>query len=445
MEPLLHALQGWMHDHDCLRADCPIGVAVSGGADSVALAHALAHLNQQFAIIHVNHHLRGAESLADEQFVRALAASLKREIFVFNKPVSPERNLEETARDGRREVFHSLLATGTVRRIALAHTLDDQAETVLFRFLRGAHTPGLSGMLPVTPDGLIRPFLDVRRAQVRDWLTAHNLPWREDASNADLRFARNRLRHSLLPQLQAEWNPAIVETLANHARLAREDEQYWNAQIPQSGPILDVRELAQLPMAWRRRIVRSAIRQIKGDLKQLEFRHIQQVLTLASEINEGHGRLQVPGVDIMRSFNWLRFAVPQTAPMERDWAANLKPPGVAAIPGSETEIIAEVRDTLIGDRIDWERVKSVCGESLVVRNWRPGDRYRRCGCEREQKIKEMFQDARVPLWERRNWPILCTGGQIVWTRRFGAAAEFVVPGAGPSLSISERKRISGPV
>ncbi len=205
-------------------------------------------------------------------------------------------------------------------RVALGHTRSDQAETVLFRFLRGSGTAGLAGIRPVTSRGLVRPLIEIERSQVAQFLLERGLAWREDSSNATLQFARNRIRHQLLPQLAAEWNPAIGQTLANTADWALAEEAYWEAEIDrlaaehftESPGAVCVRAdaLAALPLAVSRRLVRRAMERVKSNLRGIDFGHITAVLELASA-GAGSGRVQAPELDICRSFDWLRFALRQ--------------------------------------------------------------------------------------------------------------------------------------
>ena len=199
-------------------------VAVSGGADSVCLLHVLKQLfpDAVCGVAHFNHNWRAEASGEDERFVAQLAAPLP---FFRAEGVPAPGNKEQNARRARLAFFKGLGAT-----VALGHTRDDQAETVLFRFLRGSGLAGLSGIAP-TSNGIIRPLLDVTRAEVEQYLRARNIPWREDATNQDLSFARNRIRHVLLPQLARDWNPKITHALANLADLAYEEEQYWQSEI----------------------------------------------------------------------------------------------------------------------------------------------------------------------------------------------------------------------
>jgi tRNA(Ile)-lysidine synthase len=448
-----------------------VGVAVSGGADSVcllALLHELRGLwNLRITVLHLNHLLRGSESDADQSYVEALADRCGLPLIVQRTDVAAiaedaGENLEQAAREARRAFFRAHIEAGTLDRIALGHTRSDQAETVLFRLLRGAYTTGLAGIRPVTQDGIVRPLLDVDRGEVEHYLREHGIPWREDSSNRDLRFARNRIRHELLPSLSSAWNPALPEILAGHALLAQEDEQYWNREVDRVAPeilrpnsggdvIASVRQLTSLLPALRRRVIRRAFELVRGDLRRIDFGHVEATLQLAAG-DGGHARLQAPGVDVLRSFDWVRFAKPANQPPERDFDLALEVPGQVRLPHENVAVCAEIierqptnRDTDSGPHVtlkselDWRRVRTAAeirGNSgnrpLVLRNWRPGDAYQPYGSQHEQKIKALFQSSRVPLWERRHWPVVTAGGRIIWSRRFGPANEFV-PSASSDL------------
>src|ERR1700722_18826322 len=216
-----------------LPAGCRIVVAVSGGADSVCLLHVLRELAplSLAGVAHFNHKWRADASDEDEAFVAELAAQSNLPFFRAEAPPVPlPGNLEQNARRARLKLFSSLDAT-----VALGHTRDDQAETVLFRFLRGSGLAGLAGIKPVS-GAIIRPLLDVTRAEIEHFLRSRQIPWRNDAPNLDPRFARNRIRRDLLPQLAREWNPQIVDALAHLADLANEEETYWQSQ-PSRQPV----------------------------------------------------------------------------------------------------------------------------------------------------------------------------------------------------------------
>lgn len=424
-----------------------VAVAVSGGADSVCLLHLLNELAPSLGVVlsvaHLNHKLRGTDSDSDAAFVRNLADSFGlafhyREVQVAAEP----GNLEEAGRNARIEFFDNL----PVDRIATGHTSSDQAETVLFRLLRGSGTAGLAGILPVA-DRRIRPLLDCTRAQVLHWMTERNLPWREDASNADLHFARNLLRHQILPRLPEAVGPILART----AELARDEEEYWAAEIGRIAAqlfrrnlkaiVFNAEELTKLPVALQRRLIRRAVQEVKGDLKAIDLYHIESLLKLARAC-EGHGRGQIPGIDCFRSFEWLRIDEPRTETRaERDYAFPLELPCRVEVPRQASAITVEVADNRYNKEDDWLDADRLSGP-LELRNWRPGDRFTRVGHSSE-KIKTLFQLARIPIWDRQGWPVITSGDEIVWTRRFGVSAEFV-PGTESSRFLRIEEVVQSP-
>jgi tRNA(Ile)-lysidine synthase len=437
-----------------------VAVAVSGGPDSMCLLHVLRELAPQFSlalsIAHFNHKLRGAASDADERFVADAAARLGLPFHSGGANVaSVNDNLEQAGRKARRRFFAELQRSGTADLIALGHTRDDQAETVLFRLLRGTGTAGLTGILPVTSDGWIRPLIEVTRVEVREYLASHAIQWREDATNLDFRFARNRIRHLLIPQLARDWNPQISGTLANLADVAIEEERWWKAVIDrcaerdfvhvggeEAAVEVEIPRIASVPRAVARRLIRRAIAEVRGDLRRIEFSHIESVLELA-EGTKGEGRRSLPGLEVIRSFDWVRFVKKglRQVPEEQE----LRIPGENQLPGSETRIRLEVAQkngpspcgTLKAAELDWGQLPA----PLVLRGWRAGDRYRPLGEGRERTVAEMLQKARVPSWRRPFWPIVTGAGKIVWAKQFGPAAQFAaVEGSGQVLRLWEVAR-----
>lgn len=275
-----------------------VAVAVSGGADSVGLLRALAEaapvIGLVLSVAHLHHGIRGAEADEDERFVAELAERLSLPLHRHrvDAPAAAQadrKSLEEAARHLRYAWFRELLAQNQADAVATAHTLDDQAETVLHRLVRGAWTEGLGGIHPVVacPRGaILRPFLKTRRADIVAWLRDLGQPWREDASNQDPAFTRTRIRHELLPQLAA-FNPRVTEQLARLATIARDEESWWDAELarllpqmvlpgkpvrgggravsthPDEGGVgLELTRLRELAPALRRRVLRAAAQQL---------------------------------------------------------------------------------------------------------------------------------------------------------------------------------------
>ncbi len=433
-----------------------IGVAVSGGADSVFLLHALRELGVAVSVLHVNHGLRGAESDGDEEFVRelALASGLPVQVLTAQLMIG---NTEQEARRARYDFFARQIAAGTCDAVATGHTLDDQAETVLYRLLRGAGTAGLSGIRPRTESGIIRPLLALRRDEIRRWLSERNIPWLEDSSNQNREFLRNRIRLQHLPELSASLNPSLPELLASTAVWAQGEEDYWSAELDRLEPLyliekpetilISTKPYLELPLAAQRRLLRRAIERVRGSLRAIDFQHVERIRAMMAT-REGSGRMQLPDLDIYRSFDWLRLApVGFDTRLERDFETPLVIPGRTELIERELTIEMELVDNpgvynSDVQALDWERCsgslsfRDLKWQGLRLRNWRPGDRYQPQGRVAAEKIKTLFQEYRVPLWERRRWPVVVTNavadaGQaesIVWSRRFGVASRFA---AGP--------------
>jgi len=432
-------------------AEGTIGAAVSGGADSVALLHALRTLfpDRTIAAVHLNHCLRGADSDADEAFVRQLAADLGCRHFVRREDVALSAatsggNLERAGRHARYRFFEELLADGSCAAIATGHTQSDQAETVLFRLLRGACGGGLSGVWPVYRGRIFRPMLDVTRREVLEYLERSGLAWREDASNCDLSFARNRLRHKLLPQLRQEWNSNIDSALAHTADWAVEEERFWNRRTAElaarcardvaAGTCLAVQALRALCVAEQRRVLLAVLKRPELDCRNLGFEHVESLRALVLA-DAGSGIVELPGVLAERSFGYIRLQR-QGAEKRGAYDLPLPVPGRVPLPGDDgsiisTRVVEAASAEMLYDRgafalLDWDCVP----KSLRLRSWRDGDRYKPAGLDSPKKIKDLFQRSRISAWERAGWPVVVADGTgdscIVWARAFGPAGEFAV-------------------
>lgn len=423
-----------------------VGVAVSGGVDSVCLLHLLRELSVgPLTVLHLDHQLRGEESRRDAEFVAAMAAQMGLPLIAHAAELSAG-NLEEAGREARLAFFRHAISSGAVDKVATGHTKSDQAETVLFRILRGAGTLGLAAIRPATSDGLIRPLIDIDRQEVRRYLAGRGVEWREDSTNAGRQFARSRIRHELLPQLEREWNPGVIDALARTADCALAEEEYWRTEldrlegraltVDRGAVLLDTGVLCDLPLAVARRLVRRAVERTKGDVRGVGFNHIDDVVRLAGS-DRGTGRIALPGFGVLRSFGTLRFSARGDSSAAAPFRIGAPVPGFIPIPGTGRAICLELIEKTTGfddpeyvynggmGRVNWDRVSN----SLVLRSWMPGDRYQPFQSAHISKLKTLFQHARIPSWDRSNWPVLASGDAIVWTRRFGTAAAFA---AGPA-------------
>jgi len=439
---------------DCVKEDlfaglaglARIGIAASGGGDSTALAWMAHEAGLPIVLLHMNYGLRGEESEGDESFVRGLGCELGCEVEVLR--VEPESRAEEELRELRYEWFErcktDVILTG--------HTLEDQAETLLFRLVRGTGPAGLAGILPEREGRIRRPLLGVRRAELREWLGQRGRSWREDSSNAGEGYRRNWIRQRVLPLLR-EANPEVDRGLAQLAAIVREEEEWLAGEVESAmrplvsagagGMVLDCSRFRHHSRAMRRRGLRWMMAQVKGDLRGVDYLHIEAALRLCEE-SEGNGRLQIPGLDLMRSFDWLRvipLEVLRNMP-ERNFRLNLAIPGCTEIPEGAGLLQATLEQGChyneIGKNLDWECLSAAINAErrLELRNWRPGDALLQQGASEPKKLKELFQKHRIPLWQRRAWPIVVLGDEPVWAGEFGPVAEFAArPGTRTALRI----------
>ena len=461
---------------EMVRAGERVAVACSGGADSTALLLLLEELRERLgirlAVLHFNHHLRGADSEEDERFVRNLADSRGLECCVDGADVATEAkkmraNLEDTARRLRYAFFERIVADGRATRVAVAHTADDQAETVLAHLLRGTGPAGLGGIHPVVGP-VIRPLLAIRRNELREYLRTKKQAWREDKSNLDLGRTRARIRQVLVPLLEEEFHPAAVEHLARLAELAREDERFWQALVEErcgalvqrngderriavrdllvplrlggEGPVMARSLACQETLA--KRLVRRIVSEIKRPGGQLGAGHVEQVLRLARLGSSGQ-RLELPGgVRVEREFDRLVFYVEGAREYMGKAAAGRAGAGeyeyevqLEAKRGARIEVV-ELGRAVCLKVIDWPPAtgetrkrggvldRLLLRAPLVLRSWRPGDCYRPLGRVGARKLKRLLLEKRVRLRDRARWPVLTSKGRVVWARDLPVAAEY---------------------
>jgi tRNA(Ile)-lysidine synthase len=416
---------------ELIKAGDRVTVAVSGGADSLALLRLLLDLRSELGIVlsvaHVNHKLRGAESDEDEQFVTELARQYELELLLRTAPVKRAQGtgIEAAARKLRYDFFLELARTGRANRIATGHTLDDQAETVLLRIFRGTGIRGLAGILPrlTLEEGgracgeVVRPLLGVRREEIREFLRAMGQAWREDSSNQDPSFLRNKMRQRVLPALRQTFGGPALENLADLAEIARAEEEQWVADTGQwaDQPALDLRRLLSLPLAPRRRLLRSWIEATAPDLS-ISFRVIEDILELAQ--GKAGRKLALAGGRVVR--------VAQSKLCWEDSDDTAAYEYVLPVPGGvevrELSLRIEAVVTALNavpedDReqlLDPQKLQS----ELRIRNWHSGDRYWPANRKQAKKVKELLTERHAVGARKRLWPVIEVAGELVWMRDF---------------------------
>src|SRR6266571_978980 len=437
--------------YDMLRPAERVLVAVSGGPDSVALLavlHRLApEMRLELQVAHLDHGWRGRASARDAEFVRRMAVRLGLPVTVghLGPHVWQVREGRQSSREARaRDLRHRFLVETAreigAHKVALGHTRNDQAESFLLRLLRGSGARGLAGTYPVVDGLIIRPLIDVGRADLIAYLKEKHLTYRVDATNRDLGLTRNRVRRRLLPFLEREFNPNIVDTLAHAADLLRDEDSLLGdiaeAKYRQivsrrgEGVVLQARSLQELPVPVRRRILRLALSEVRGDLRRIALQHVEQSLSLLDHPRR-RGHVSLPNgtaVDVQGAqLRIARLAEPggtaagaaSRGGFPRE--ALCPVPGEVALPAFGLRLRATVvpRETIVVDLRSAGRERAFLDADLLpgpllIRPRRPGDRFVPLGAPGTRKVKSFLIDRKVPVDERGRIPLVFSGDRIAW-------------------------------
>ncbi|MBN1832406.1 MAG: tRNA lysidine(34) synthetase TilS [Deltaproteobacteria bacterium] len=410
-------------------------VAVSGGADSVCLLDILNELKAALGIrlvaAHFDHGLREGEDDAETRFVRDLASSM-------NLPFESEKaaslmdgasgSVEEKARDARYIFLESLREDLSAQKIAMGHHLNDQAETVLMRLLRGTGPSGLTGIPPFREKAIIRPLIDIKKEEIESYCKARDLTYKVDSSNLQKDYLRNRIRLELLPSL-LEYQPRLIEHLGRLAGILRDENAYmegraedWivrNADLRSTGEVsIPIPSFLGLPQPIRNRVIRQILRKVGKGLRRIDSRHIESVADLGKSKNS-HSSLNLPnGLMVQRSYDRMVFRIGEGEELKGFHYL---------LDGAGTYFIEEIGQTiglvevepkadlnLEGDErtayLDQEKLEF----PLIFRNFRLGDRFVPLGMTGHKKIKDFFIDLKIPVESRALIPLLVSGNQPIW-------------------------------
>lgn len=403
-------------------------VGVSGGADSVALLYALQQLGYDVVVAHLNHKTRGAESDADENFVRELAATLNLACETDAQDVLAEAkrlgvSFEEHARTLRYTFFGQVAVQHNATAIATAHHADDQAETVLMRILRGTGPDGLAGIPPMGSWAglqIMRPLLECSHAEICAWLESQGVSWREDESNKSPAFLRNRIRHHLLPHLESAYNPQVRDALLRLADAQRCDNDYWKRQIaavlPDTTKELDHAAFKAWPEALQRRVLLHLAHQETVDMSQ------DRLLALVSFVLDS-----ATGASCDVGGGWSLYNSGDRMIMCHDnekHSADLETVSLP-IPG-ECNFLGKVFTARILDTPPPDNLKVYCSPTrqvfdldkvspaLSVRSRKDGDRLVPFGLEGHKKVKDLLIEKNVPAPYRDAVPLVLSGDEIIW-------------------------------
>lgn len=439
---MIQRVKAYIYRHRMVEPGCKVLVAVSGGPDSVVLLHMLYLLKDELGIslhvAHLDHMFRGKESAEDALFVAETAKryGVPATIDACDVPAYRDR-YRQSGQEAAREVRYRFLRETADRvgasRIALAHQADDQAETILINFLRGTGIKGLKGILPVREGFYIRPLLNIRRSDIEHYCSKMNLSFRQDVSNLKPVYARNRVRLSLMPLLEKEYNPGLVPVLLRLGEICREEDGYLEEQaekafqdiLQEKAPgrvVLCLDGFRSMPPAIMRRVVRRAWQALTGRMKNLAFQHVETVLDLIWEGTTG-AQIALPGNAMaFRSYDTLELILEQCN-RKRAVPSYMYPvqvPGATCIPELGRTIYATLSPRKPAHDpkslppqealLDYDKLPP----QIFVRRRREGDCFHPFGQGSELKLKDFLIKQKVPRQERDWLPLVSTPDKIIW-------------------------------
>ncbi|MDH7600799.1 MAG: tRNA lysidine(34) synthetase TilS [Armatimonadota bacterium] len=416
-------------------------VAVSGGPDSVAMLHALhasaEKLGIALCVAHFNHCLRGSESDQDERFVAELAETLSLPCRIGRGDVGGYRKEtglgeEEAARELRYKFLHNCLSELHCNKLAVGHTADDRAETVLLNILRGTGLEGLASMRAVS-SYTVRPLIETWRTEVIDYLHANGIAYRIDSSNLDVSYLRNRIRLQLLPLLEQDYNPQVKAALLRLGKLSERDHDALSqlasqvAVAVECGSVLDARLVSGLLPAVAAELIREEIQRVRGNLADITYEHIDRIVTAV--LSGEDFAMELPGGSIVveKRGTELRVVPCETSKQQVEpFEIELSVPGLTHIPtlgvSIDAQVLEKVRVLQVKPTVALLDAEKISGK-LRVRNPRPGDRIRPFGMQGRKKLQDVFVDKKIPPSERRRAAVVVDDEKVLWVVGVTASEE----------------------
>jgi tRNA(Ile)-lysidine synthase len=439
-DALLSQLLKTNQRYQMFREGDGIVVGVSGGPDSLALLHALLSLRDpwdlKLVVVHVHHGLRGDAADADAAFVQLFCLNHEVPFYLFEADIgdmaaTAGTSFEMEGRRFRYEAFDQVAQEENCSKIAVAQNLNDQCETVLMRLFRGAGLRGLGGILPVRDGRIIRPLIEAPRAWIESYCERWGLEPRQDHTNAETDYERNRIRLEVIPYLEANFNPGLAETLVRTASLLREEEAllervaqdaYEKVKIAETRTLdqsrgMTLKGFGEYEPALRRRLIRCLAREACGGaLIDFNYVHTEAVLELASSL-DGSKALSLGALEAERVYDvlWMRPArVGAEASENTDWEV--------CVEEITREVWAARRGESEGIAVDLDRVAG----PLAVRYRRPGDRFKPFGMQESKKLKRFMIDEKIPEAKRHKIPLICDENRIIWVYGYRMSEEVRV-------------------
>ncbi|MEW5954078.1 MAG: tRNA lysidine(34) synthetase TilS [Bacillota bacterium] len=450
--PLAKQVFAFLQRYRMVAPGDTVVVAVSGGADSVALLHLLNRLRESCGIslhvAHLNHMFRGAEAGSDADLVVRMASKLGLPVFTemidvpeycLRRGLSPQAG----AREVRYEFFSRVATSIGAARVALGHHADDQAETVLLNFIRGSGPGGLGGIRPVRDNFYIRPLLSVRRRAIEDYCHDHRLEYRQDTSNLKFDYTRNRVRLQLLPLLETGYNPAMIDSLVKLGNICREEDSFLEDQArriyaglrlpPGEVPVaLDREGFLTQPGAMQRRLLRLAWQQIAGTRQDLSYQHVEDMMEIFGAGATG-AKVELPGcVKARINYGGIEFYHAGSDTAAPEYSHPLKTPGKTIIPelGLVLEAVVLPAEKIPDPQslppeealLDYDRLPG----PLFVRRRAQGDKLRPLGLGGTMKLKKFLINQKIPARQRDLVPLVVSGKEVIWVAGLRLSEDYKV-------------------
>ena len=426
-----------IHEHKLIDRLDKIVIGVSGGHDSMTLLYVLESLKEELefeiCVAHINHGIRGAEADADEDYVKSISKSLGLEFYSFKANMDQyakqhKLTSEEAGREIRYDFFRQILKDAGANKIAVAHNKDDQAETLLMRFMRGTGIDGLRGMEFKTRD-IIRPILDVKRSRIEVYCKEMSIRPRVDKTNMMPIYGRNKVRLELIPYIEKTFNSGITNTLARTSEIMKMDSDFLKEYTEEkyiysleeklkSKVILDIGKIDDLHMAIKTRVIRRAIEDLITNLKGIEKKHIEDIIKLIDKQKTGKKINIANNIIVTRSYEKL---IIEKSIEKEDISFNQK---VGINTTTDIEVLSsKIRSNVYAIEdlnidfnnklvkcFDYDNIKS----GIHVRNRKNGDRFSPLGMTGSKKLKDFFIDEKIPKEKREQTPLILDGDNIIW-------------------------------
>jgi tRNA(Ile)-lysidine synthase len=434
---LMRTVRTTIEKYGMIRQGDRVVVGLSGGPDSVALLHILSSLKDVYKIgiraAHLEHGIRGEESIEDMRFVERLCQDM-------SVPLSTERvkvpeaaraakqSVEATARRLRYDFFDEVLKETKSSKIATGHNANDQAETLLLNLLRGTGMAGLTGVWPAVENTIVRPLIEATRSDIETYLKERGIAFRVDSSNQDDRYDRNRVRQVLVPLLESEFNPRIIDSLARTAGIFSTMDDYLREEAGRvietcsrtgdGRTTIDLGPFGEAPKALQLFTLYLLLRSLEGDDQVVSFDTLSAILNVAMRSKSG-SRVDIgSGLVALKEFD--KLVIGRDLALVERYDAGLTIPGRTAVEAAGCAFTTEVLNQRPGTGEIYRSGDTAYFDlgaldlPLRARSWREGDKFVPFGLTGSKKVHDIFIDEKVPISQRPRTPIVCDGDGIVW-------------------------------